>query len=145
MFCKQLTSYSVDKKQVLWFDKKNEHELAHWCDAAKRQACINNLFNWLEFGRLHPFGETKNWLQTNIKRFVENDALDYFTKDIPKGYEFLKQWSHVNSPKTYVKQHKHVDFIHRNVIDHPLLIMENGLKFFCNGKVFLEMMMEIKK
>ena len=39
LLCKQLTSDSVDKEQVLWCDgKKREPELAHWCDVAKRRA-----------------------------------------------------------------------------------------------------------
>jgi hypothetical protein len=60
LLCKQLTSDSVDKEQVLWFDgNKNEPELAHWCDVAKRRACIQNTFKWLESGRLVPFGEKK--------------------------------------------------------------------------------------
>ena len=34
-----------------------------------------------------------------------------------------------------MKQHKHVDFIPRNVIDHHQLIIEGGLGLFCNGKI----------
>ena len=86
LLCKHLTSDSVDKEQVLWFDgNKSEHELAHWCDVAKCRACIQNTFKWLESGRLDPFGEKKNWLQTDMKRFGGKDALDYFAKDTPKG------------------------------------------------------------
>ena len=59
----------------------------------------------------------KNWLQTNVKIFGEKYALDYCSKDISKGNEFLKQWSHINSQTIYVNQHKHVDFIPHNIID----------------------------
>jgi hypothetical protein len=68
-----------------------------------------------------------------VDRFGGKDALDYFAKDIPKGNEFLKRWSHINSQTAYVKQHKHVDFIPRNVIDHHQLIIEGGIGIFCNG------------
>ena len=42
---------------------------------------------------------------------------------------FFERWSHINSQTTYIKQHKHVDFISRNVIDHQLII-EDDLGFF---------------
>ena len=136
LLCKQLNSDYVDKEQVLWFDgNKSEPEFAHWCDVAKRRAGIQNTFKWLESGRLDPFGEKKNWLQTDVERFGGKDALDYFAKDIPKDNEFLKRWSHINSQTAYVKQHKHVDFIPHNVIDHHQLIIEGSLDLFCNGKV----------
>ena len=80
-----------------------------------------------------------------MKRFGVNDALNYFPKNIPKCKEFLKQWSHINSQTTYVKQHKHVDFSPCNVIDHYQLIKEGGLEFFAMKKLYLEMMMEIGK
>ena len=89
----------------------------------------------MKSGRLDLFGEKKNWLQTYVKRFGVNNALDFFAKDIPKDNEFLKQWSHINSQITYVKQHKHLDFIPRNVVDHHQLIVEGGTGLFCNGKV----------
>ena len=57
-------------------------------------------------------------------RFGGNDALDYFAKDILKGNKFLKRWCYINTQTTYVKQHKHVNFIPRNVIDHHQLIIE---------------------
>ena len=45
LFCKRLTSDSVDKEQVLWFDgNKREPELAHSCDVAKHRAGIQNTF-----------------------------------------------------------------------------------------------------
>ena len=65
--------------------------MAHWCDVTKRRADIQNTFKWLEFRRLNPFGEKKDWLQTNMEKFGGNDALDYFAKDIPKDNEFLKR------------------------------------------------------
>ena len=72
LFYKQLTSDSVNKKQVLWFDEnKNEHELAHWCDVAKRRTGIQNTFKWLEFERLDPFGEKKIGYRHMWKDFVE--------------------------------------------------------------------------
>ena len=77
----------------------------------------------------------KNWLQTDVERFGGNDALDYLAKNILKGNEFLKRWRHINSQTTYVKQHKHVDFIPRNVIDHHQLIVKGGGGLFFNGKV----------
>ena len=119
--------------------------MVHWCDVAKRRADIQNTFKWLESGHLNLFGKKKNWLQTDVERFGENDALDYFAKDIPKGNDFLKRWSHINSQTTYVKQHKHVDFIPRNVIDYHQFIIEGGLGFFTMEKLFPEMMMEIRK
>ena len=71
--------------------EKNEPELAYWCDVAKRQADIQKIFKWLESGCLDPFGEKKNWLQTDVKIFGGNDVLDYFAKDISKDNEFLKR------------------------------------------------------
>ncbi len=70
-----------------------------------------------------------------MEKFGGKDALDYFAKDIPKGNEFLKRWCHINPQTAHAKQHKHVDFIPRNVIDHHQLIVEGGVGFFCNGKV----------
>ena len=133
---KQLTVNSVDKDQVLWFDRnKSEPELAHSCEVAKRRAGIQNTFKWLEAVRIDPKGEKKNWLQTDVEKFGGKDALDYFAKDIPKSNEFLKRWCYINSQTAHGKQHKHVDFIPRNVIDHHQLVVEGGVGLFCNGKV----------
>ena len=89
----------------------------------------------MESGRLDPFGEKKNWLQTDVEKFGRINVLDFFAKDIPKVNEVLKRWSHINSQATYVKQHKHVDFIFCNVIDHHQLIVEGGADIFCNRKI----------
>ena len=109
--------------------------MGNWCDVTKRRASIYNTFKWLKSGHLDPFGEKKNWLQTDMKRFGRNNALDFFAKDIPKNNKFWKRWSHINSQTACVKQNKHVDFIPRNVVDHHQLIVEGGTGFFCNGKV----------
>ena len=87
----------------------------------------------------------KNLLQTDVERFGRNDALDYFAKNNPKENEFLKRWSHINFQTAYIKKHKHVDFIPRNVIDHHQLIIEGSLDIFAMKKLFLEMIMEIGK
>ena len=107
----------------------------HWCDVVKRRTCIHNTFKWLESRRFDHFGEKKNWLQTYVEKFGGNDALDHFAKDILKGNAFLKRWSHINSLTAYVKQHKHVDFMLCNVIDHHQLIVEGDIGIFCNAKV----------
>ena len=43
--------------------------------------------------------------------------------------------NHIKCQTAYVKQHKHVDFIPHNVIDHYQLIVEGGTDFFCNEKI----------
>jgi hypothetical protein len=89
LFCTQLTSDSVDKEQVLWFDeKKNEPELAHWCDVAKRRACIQNTFKWLESGRLDPFGEKKIGYKQMWIDLVEIMHLTILPKTFRKAMNF---------------------------------------------------------
>ena len=80
-----------------------------------------------------------------MKRFGENDALDCFAKDILKSNECLKRWSHINSQTTYVKKHKHVDFIPHNVNDHHQLIIYGCPIFFAMRKLFFKMMIKIGK
>lgn len=46
--------------------EKNEHEMAHWCEVAKRQTYIQNTSMWLECGCVDLFGEKENWFQTDV-------------------------------------------------------------------------------
>ena len=135
LLCKQLTLNSVAKEQVLWFDGKKMN--LNWPIGVM-------LRNIEQTFKIHSNGWNLDVLIHSVKkksvtdrcgRFSGNDALDYFAKDIPKGNEFLKRWSHINSQTTYIKQHKHVGFMPRNVIDHHQLIIEGDLSLFCNGKI----------
>ena len=136
LLCKMATTDSLSKEQDIWFaGGEDEKSLQHWCEVAKLRAGIQNAFKWLEAGRNDPLGENKNWLQVDVEKFGGKDALDYFARDIPKGPDFQKQWSHINLQTAFGKQRKHVDLIPRNVIDHHLLVSNGGLGLFSNGKV----------
>jgi len=55
-------------------------------------------------------------------------------QDIPKGPHFQKYWSHINPQTGYDKQHKHVDLIPHDVIDHDSMVSRDGLGLYFNGK-----------
>ena len=69
--------------------------------------------------------------------FGGNDVVDYFARDIPNDNDVLKRWSHISSQTTYVKQHKHVDFVPCNVIYHHQFIIESSTSLYSNRKTIL--------
>lgn len=144
VLCKMATTYSSTIEQEIWFvGGKDGKTLQHWCEIAKLWAGIQNALKWLEAGYKNPLGENKNWLQVDVGRFRGKETMDYFVRDIPKGPNFQKHWSYVNSKTAYSKQHKYINLIPQDVIDHHMLISRVNWDLFLLEKSYHKVKMAI--